>query len=289
MNLLKYFKATALCIRFPFLYPRNRFTGLHYNNWNIIEFHRKWWKHTEDFFGVNTVEEKADLKLTPATTIEDRTYTILKRGTDIIIYCGRKVIFKKPISAFGKGKILRWGFNDKHSAVIVVENDYERSNDVFFAHNVHAKWLRNLIKFFDWINEYPLQIFHCMTDYTELDAMPEGWRRAFGMDICKEIRAALYKEFGLKGVFNYRIEQIKEKYGSLRWYDARTTHKIQEIISKYEEISSRTCINCGAPATWISNGWISPYCDKCIGDTTYASRIDANGNIIKENHDQKEG
>ena len=29
---------TLLCISFPFLYPRNRFTGLHYNNWEINTF-----------------------------------------------------------------------------------------------------------------------------------------------------------------------------------------------------------------------------------------------------------
>lgn len=36
----KKFKRTIyscyMCIKYPFLYPRNRFTGLHYNNWNII-------------------------------------------------------------------------------------------------------------------------------------------------------------------------------------------------------------------------------------------------------------
>ena len=32
---------TYMCIRYPFLYPRNRFSGLHYNNWNVIEFARK--------------------------------------------------------------------------------------------------------------------------------------------------------------------------------------------------------------------------------------------------------
>lgn len=31
-------KATILCIKYPFLYPRNRFNGLHYNNWKIINF-----------------------------------------------------------------------------------------------------------------------------------------------------------------------------------------------------------------------------------------------------------
>lgn len=30
-------RATYLCIRYPFLYPRNRFSGLHYTNWKIID------------------------------------------------------------------------------------------------------------------------------------------------------------------------------------------------------------------------------------------------------------
>ena len=31
----KILNSIILCIRFPFLYPRNRFTGKHYNNWKI--------------------------------------------------------------------------------------------------------------------------------------------------------------------------------------------------------------------------------------------------------------
>ena len=34
-------KATFLCIKYPFLYPRNRFSGLHYNNWKIQKFKDK--------------------------------------------------------------------------------------------------------------------------------------------------------------------------------------------------------------------------------------------------------
>ena len=30
-------RATYLCIRFPFIYPRNRFNGLHYSNWKLID------------------------------------------------------------------------------------------------------------------------------------------------------------------------------------------------------------------------------------------------------------
>jgi hypothetical protein len=63
--------------------------------------------------------------------------------------------------------------------------------------------------------------------------------------------------------------QIKEKFGELRWYDEFSTQDVQDIIDKYEDISRRTCLICGKPATKMSTGWISPYCDDCIGDRDY--------------------
>ena len=103
-------------------------------------------------------------------------------------------------------------------------------------------------------------------EFTELVQMPEGWSRAFGKEMCEEIRQVLVKANYL---YDYRVVQIKEKYGSLRWYDAGAPSSIyrelQEVINKYEEISERTCICCGRPATKISLGWISPFCDRCAG------------------------
>lgn len=32
---------TYMCIKYPFLYPRNRFTDKHYNNWKILDFANK--------------------------------------------------------------------------------------------------------------------------------------------------------------------------------------------------------------------------------------------------------
>lgn len=97
--------------------------------------------------------------------------------------------------------------------------------------------------------------------YTELDAMPDGWRVAFGKQMCEEIRNELIQADCLG---EYRITQIKEKFGSLRWYDFGATEGIRrDIIPKYEQISQRTCIKCGKPATKISLGWISPWCDDC--------------------------
>ena len=97
-------------------------------------------------------------------------------------------------------------------------------------------------------------------EYTELDNMPDGWRKAFGEQMCEEIRAELVANNMLD---NYRILQIKEKYGELRWYDSGFTAHGFEIIEKYSALSARTCICCGKPATRISRGWIAPYCDEC--------------------------
>ena len=103
-------------------------------------------------------------------------------------------------------------------------------------------------------------------DFTWLDDMPNGWRKAFGLQMCEEIKQALLEEGGEQLLNEYRIDQIKEKFGYLRWYDNWTTKKVQEVIRKYEDLSARTCINCGKPATKISRGWICPWCDDCASE-----------------------
>jgi hypothetical protein len=103
-------------------------------------------------------------------------------------------------------------------------------------------------------------------EFTYFDDIPTGWRKAFGTEMCEEIRRVLVKANYLN---KYRIAQVKEKFGQLRWYDngvpSSIYEELQDIIYKYEEISERTCICCGRPATKISLGWISPFCDECAG------------------------
>ena len=114
---------------------------------------------------------------------------------------------------------------------------------------------------------YPRNVYtdkpcHLIPQWTQLDCMPDGWRKAFGIQMCKEIKQELKKHKG--ALKYYRITQIKEKFGELRWYDNGSPEKIwKEIIPKYEEKSSRTCIECGKPAKYIRCGWISPYCEDC--------------------------
>lgn len=183
-----------LCIRFPFLYPRNRFSGLHYNNWKIKDKIKDLWNEAV-VYGLNPKN-----KYTP---------TIVNYGS----YCGYQIL-----------------------------------------------------KFY---HDYILQIIHCIPTYTELDGMEPGWRKAFGIQMCKEIKKSLLKTGGLKLLYYYRIADIKEKWGMLVWSDFGSPKDVQDIINKYESISYKTCIVCGKPATKISTGWISPYCDNCIGNRNY--------------------
>ena len=92
--------------------------------------------------------------------------------------------------------------------------------------------------------------------------MPDGWRTAFGEQMCEEIQRELNMMEPYQAA-DFRIVQIKEKYGMLCYYTNWTTKEIDAIIDKYKKLSERTCISCGAPATKISIGWISPWCDKC--------------------------
>lgn len=55
--------------------------------------------------------------------------------------------------------------------------------------------------------------------WTELDALSYGWYLTFGLEIVEEIYQEL-KKFDF--VDKYKISQIKEKYGTLRWYDFGT-------------------------------------------------------------------
>lgn len=99
-------------------------------------------------------------------------------------------------------------------------------------------------------------------EYTEMDEMPDGWRLAFGDEMCEEIQKDLVAH---DYVNEFWITQIKEKYGMLCFYTGSIPKDsdIFNIIDKYEHMSRKICINCGAPATRMTTGWISPFCAKC--------------------------
>ena len=56
---------------------------------------------------------------------------------------------------------------------------------------------------------------------------------------------------------------IKEKYGTLRWYDNCASKRVFNIINKYCSMSIDVCIYCGRPTYYQTQGWISYVCKKC--------------------------
>lgn len=96
-----------------------------------------------------------------------------------------------------------------------------------------------------------------------------GWYELI-RSLCKEI-VDIYTETGLQP--DIHIEQIKEKFGTLRFYVSftnkddkyRTIHDaIYEVIDKYEDKSSAVCEHCGKSGTLRTDRpWIQTLCDEC--------------------------
>jgi len=61
----------------------------------------------------------------------------------------------------------------------------------------------------------------------------------------------------------FTAEQIKEKFGGLRFYGYNSDNEIQAMISMAESLSVRTCEYCGDKATSVTKGWIKNLCDNC--------------------------
>lgn len=58
------------------------------------------------------------------------------------------------------------------------------------------------------------------------------------------------------------IHQVKQKFGTLRFYIGGSTDRIWEIIREYERVSAVTCEVCGEVGELRSGGWIETLCDK---------------------------
>lgn len=56
-------------------------------------------------------------------------------------------------------------------------------------------------------------------------------------------------------------EQVKEKFGTLRFYYRGGDDYIRGLVSMAESMSGVTCEQCGAPGTTDGQGWISTRCE----------------------------
>jgi hypothetical protein len=64
----------------------------------------------------------------------------------------------------------------------------------------------------------------------------------------------------------FRVAQVKEKFGGLRFYwscKAPTYEKIGPLVQEAEKKASETCEHCGEPGKERTGGWIKTLCDAC--------------------------
>ena len=59
------------------------------------------------------------------------------------------------------------------------------------------------------------------------------------------------------------LHQVKEKFGTLRFYVGRSTEEMEDRISQAEDESAVTCEECGAPGKTGGRGWIKTLCSDC--------------------------
>jgi len=120
-------------------------------------------------------------------------------------------------------------------------------------------------------------------------AVGEGWYsilRGLCLDVTKAYKA-------VDKPIDLVISQVKEKFGSLRFYYHPVGHdpgihafdflgsgtlrispgktdlhsKISEIVSKWEDLSGSTCESCGASGELRKDlGWVKTYCDSCYAE-----------------------
>jgi hypothetical protein len=77
------------------------------------------------------------------------------------------------------------------------------------------------------------------------------------------IKEGTYRDVPEK-IYQVVASQIKEKFGTLRFYYNGGDEYIHGLVAMAETMSARTCESCGAPAKSTNNGWITTMCQPCI-------------------------
>lgn len=271
---------TYMCIKYPFLYPRNRFTDKYHANilGNLI-----YKLHHKSVFTLH-VTGKLNDKVIPNQELlyADEIHQTFDNGNIILDNKNKKLIISNNIDkqVFDLNQLL-WQpdkfriidmnlIKNKLSMIpyliLNIENidkgDNKKYGFSYYTIKLKTnKFLHALYKITKWIDEKILDKIFCLPTYTEWDAVEHGWNKAFGKQYLKELKQQLKKDNIL---YKWRITQIKEKWGRFVLYCNYASPELYSIIDKYNALSWDYCINCGKPATHQSIGWISPYCEDCV-------------------------
>ena len=90
-----------------------------------------------------------------------------------------------------------------------------------------------------------------------------GW-----YDLIEELSSKLDALISKLAMSSYAI-QVKEKYGTLRFYLSTETDEMSDLIEIYEKKSSQTCEQCSKEGYHqVVRGWYVTLCKKCLKELT---------------------
>lgn len=91
-----------------------------------------------------------------------------------------------------------------------------------------------------------------------------GWKKIIAdLSDALEKEISKMKEEGTSEQWLPYAIQVKEKYGTLRFYMFTETDEIIDLIEKAQDLSQDTCEMCGEKGTLQNRHWIEVLCDKC--------------------------
>ena len=104
-------------------------------------------------------------------------------------------------------------------------------------------------------------------------ACEDGWYTILDT-LCREIQFHIDKRYGYDNtVRQVEAEQIKEKFGGLRFYYSGGDNGIEGMVRLAEALSYKTCEWCGNPGETQKKGWIITLCQPC--NNTYEEKRSA--------------
>ena len=109
----------------------------------------------------------------------------------------------------------------------------------------------------------------------------EGWYDLLD-ELCTKIEEELDRTNDSKNEYPFQIDQIKEKFGGLRFYVSGGTDKTYDLINEYEEKSYTICEICGSNGKeYDVRGWITTLCEKCVLPQLMKWKLDVISSIEK--------
>jgi hypothetical protein len=58
------------------------------------------------------------------------------------------------------------------------------------------------------------------------------------------------------------LDQVKEKFGTLRFYYSGGDDEISGMVAMAESMSGVTCEECGSPGKQVGGGWVTTLCEE---------------------------